>query len=122
MGAWGAGNFENDGALDYLGELTEQLAGEIDDILARGSAADADEDGESRLMPSVAILDTLCARFNGAPPQPDRVARWRDLYLAAFDRSMPGVDPSGTFMKERRPIVEQTFASLEARSKEFWPR
>jgi hypothetical protein len=122
MGTWGTGNFQNDGALDYLGELTDHFAKYIDDILLSESGADADEDGESRLVPTVAILDLLCERFDSAPPKLEKVAEWRERYLAAFDRSMPGLDADGSFMKERRPIVERTFAALEARSKQFWSR
>ncbi len=120
MGTWGAANFQNDGALDYLAEVIEKLAKEIEAILASEGRAGADEHGESRLVPSVAMIDVLCAACNGAPPKPERVASWRTRYLAAFDRSMPGLDPSGTFAKERRPIVEKTFASLEARAKAFY--
>ena len=72
MGTWGEGNFENDGALDYLGEIVDSLAKEIDTILSTNGAADADQDGESRLVPSVAMIDALCERFNGAPPNQKR--------------------------------------------------
>jgi hypothetical protein len=119
MGTWGPGNFQNDGALDYLGDLCEQLTATIDKVLADGAAA-ADEEGESTLVPAVAVLTLLAERLNGVPPKPEKVAGWRTAYLAAFDATMPGLDPKGTFIGERRPVVEQTFANLEAQARDFW--
>ena len=33
METWGAGNFDNDSAMDYLGEIEEELVTRIEDIL-----------------------------------------------------------------------------------------
>lgn len=119
MGTWGSGNFDSDGALDMIGELTDQLADAIDEILTNGTA-EADELGESHLVPRVAILDTLCKHCAASPPEPDRVVGWRDATLAAFDASMPGLDPKGDFLADRRKVIVATFASLEAEARRFW--
>lgn len=119
MGTWGSGNFESDGALDMLGDLTDEIAAAIDEILANGTA-DADELGESHLVPRVAILDALCKQCSSSPPEPDRVVGWRDAYLAVYDRSMPELDPTGEFLAERRAVIVATFASLEEEARRFW--
>jgi hypothetical protein len=120
MGTWGTGNFQNDGALDHVGDLVDNLAGQIDEILAGDNDADADESGESVLMPNVAIIAVLCDACHAAPPKPAKIIEWRKRYLAAFDRSMPGLDSRGDFTKPRREVVEQTFDRLLAGAREFW--
>jgi hypothetical protein len=111
---------DNDGSGGALCQLpTERLVQEIDRILAEDKAG-ASKQGETVLVPSVAILDLLCMHLCAAPPKPEIVIAWRDAYLAVFDRTMPGLDPTGTFLPERRSVVEATFASLETQAREFW--
>ena len=119
MGTWGSGNFQSDGALDYLGDVVDELSARIDEILASDSRAAADEEGESVLMPTVAIISVLCNTCNAVPPEPDKIADWRTRYLAVFARTMPGLDFRGDFTAERRAVVEETFDKLLARSRDF---
>jgi hypothetical protein len=61
MGTWGSGNFENDGALDYLSQVASQLVTRIEQVF-ENDVAQLDEDGEWVLMPSVQILSVLHER------------------------------------------------------------
>src|SRR5262245_28397018 len=69
MGTWAEGNFDNDGAMDYVGELVNQFAETIDDILNDEDRSMLDEEGEAILMPSVELIALICERYNVAPPE-----------------------------------------------------
>ena len=60
MGAWGVGNFENDDALDFLGEIEDEGEGAIQDIIqevAETGPEDSLEAGEaSRALAAIEIL------------------------------------------------------------------
>ena len=68
MGTRGSGNFESDGALDYVGELMNQLVEKIEAGFT-DSRTNLDEEGEAVLMPSVQILSILHEHCNAAPPE-----------------------------------------------------
>jgi hypothetical protein len=119
MGTWGAGNFENDYALDYLGELMDQLVSTVEECFEEEDGADLDEGGEERLMPSVAIMTLLSREFGAHPPKAEVVARWKKRYLKIYDDQIDGLDPSDDFKSDRRKTIEETFDSLIARAKEF---
>jgi hypothetical protein len=76
MGTWAAGNFSNDGSLDYVGQLLDQLTSTVVSCFEDGNAG-LDEGGESELMPSVAIIKVLSEQCGAAPPKPDVVEEWR---------------------------------------------
>ncbi len=121
MGTWAAGNFDSDGALDYVGELMDQLTNTIRKCFDQGNA-DLDERGESELMPSVAIISLLAEHCGAAPPKPDVVESWRHRYLAIYDDQIEGLEPKPDYKTERRKVVDMTFSSLTELSKKFWSR
>ena len=127
MGTWGPGNFDSDWALDYLGHLTDGLERYIQSILdhqPQGPGdyyqASLDELGESRLMPSVAILITLHETFGGGVPRPETVAGWRDRYLRIYDAEIDQLAPGPGFKEQRRQVIADTFARLYDLSSAFW--
>ena len=123
MGTWGAGNFDNDGALDFAGELADGLMARIDAILSdTEGASDLDECGESELMPSVALISLLCDRVGTAPPTPEKARSWRDDYVCIFDNQIGLLDPSADFERERRAEIVRTFDELLRRSLTFYER
>ncbi|MFN8555797.1 MAG: DUF4259 domain-containing protein [Dehalococcoidia bacterium] len=119
MGTWGPGIFENDGALDYIGQVMLQLEETISTCLATPGAADLDEDGESVLVPSVALLSLLSEHTGAAPPSPELVREWREAYVAIFDEQIDHLDPAPGYKEARRQVIVDTFARLEARAREF---
>lgn len=119
MGTWAAGNFDSDGALDYVGEIIDQLTNTIASCLEEGNAG-LDEGGESELMPSVAIIKVLSEHCGAAPPKPDVIQSWRNQYLAIYDEQIDGLDPDPAYKVERRATIDTTFRELVALSEEFW--
>ncbi len=121
MGRWGSGNFESDGALDYMGEVSDELAARIEDILAAADRSALDEEGEDILMPSVAVLSALHEHCHAPTPKPGAVRRWRRAYLAIFDDQINGLAPGDDgFKQERREVIDGTFGKLESQSVAFW--
>jgi len=113
MGTWGSGNFENDAALDYAGQLVDQLADRVDELL-EDDAADLDEEGEGVLMPSIAFIAALVQESQCSPPDAARIRGWRESYLMIFDEQIDGLDPDPAFKIDRRRVIEHTFDRLIA--------
>jgi len=120
MGTWGAGNFDSDGALDYIGEVADGLEDRIEECFADEESSALDEDGETVLMASVAILSVLCEHCKAPPPKPDIVARWKQRYLDIFDEELHSLETVQGYTEERRAVIEETFNKLQARADEFW--
>ena len=120
MGTWAAGNFDNDGALDYVGEVMDGLVARIEGVFAEEGAADLDEYGEAVIMPSVHIISLLHEHCHAAPPKPAVVAGWKSRYLAIFDEQIDDLEPAGDFASERRAVIENTFTKLETQARTFW--
>jgi hypothetical protein len=118
MGTWGPGNFQNDGALDWLAEVVDELE---ETVLSRidTPAADIDEEGESHLMPAVELLATLADRHGAIPPHPDVVSAWAANYLQRYDGRIDALAPSADYKKERRDVIEATFDRLLRAAKTF---
>jgi hypothetical protein len=119
MGTWNAGNFDNDSALDYVGDLIDQLTNTINSCFEDDNA-DLDEGGEGELMPSVFIIDLLSQHCGAAPPKPDVIESWCDRYVKIYDEQIDGLEPDPEFKVNRRKVVADTFSSLIATSNEFW--
>jgi hypothetical protein len=120
MGTWGPGNFQNDGAHDWLGMMQRGLEQQIEEILNHRPTspgeyplADLDELGESRLMPMVAVVALLHESFGGPLPGLGAIRRWRELYLAVYDEQIDRLGATLEFKRERRRVIAETFARLE---------
>ncbi len=122
MSTIGTGNFDNDDAMDYLGEIIELLSERVDEILADKTRRRLDEEGEGRLMPSVELIALLCERYNTATPREKTVHKWREKYLKVFDNEIDGLTPAPRpgYKEERRKTIEKTFEWLESLSRTFW--
>ncbi len=95
MGTWGAGTFEDDGALDYLGGVIDSLVERIEEILADEEWSMLDEEGEAVLVPSVHIISVLVEHCGGALPKAAQVLKWRKKYLKIFNEEIGGLAPKG---------------------------
>lgn len=122
MGTWGSGNFENDGALDYVGSIIDELSARIETCLADEESVALDEEGEAVVVPSVQIIALLCEHCKAAPPEADVVARWKEEYLAVFDEQIDHLDPVVGFKERRREVILATFDHLEKEATNFWSR
>jgi Domain of unknown function (DUF4259) len=71
MGAWGMGPFDNDAALDFLGDLTDGPAGSVADGLRSAMNAIVDETGYldgSDVDAAVAAACLIAARIDPSVP------------------------------------------------------
>src|SRR5437899_3210688 len=91
MGTWAEGNFDDDGALDYVGEIIDSLVDRIESILADKKRVALDEEGDAVLMPSVAILGLLSEHCRACPPEPKIIRRWKEKYVEVYDKQIDGV-------------------------------
>jgi hypothetical protein len=122
VGTWGAGNFDNDSALDYMGEVEEFLINRIEEILADEDRCALDEDGEGVLMPTLNIMSVLHEHCRLGLPERETVLRWKAQYLFVFDEQIDGFDPKPGHREARRAIIEATFLKLEAQAWDFAQR
>jgi len=121
MGTWAAGNFSNDGSLDFVGDLIDQLTKTVVACF-KNDNTDLDEGGESELMPSVAIIKILSEQCGAAPPKPEVIEKWRSQYLEIYDDQIDRLDPNPDYKVERRKIIDETFTGLIQLATKFWKR
>lgn len=120
MGTWAAGNFDNDQALDYMGELMDQLTKTV--IGSFEKPAGLEDGGEAELMPSVAVIKILSEECGAAPPKPNEVEDWRSKYLAIYDAEIDGLGAKSDYKIDRRKVIDETFADLIKVANNFWKR
>lgn len=120
MPTFGAGNFDSDGAMDYLGETMESFIERVEKCFSQAGCVALDEDGESVIMPTMELMAILAEECGAAPPQPAVVNTWREKYLQAFDQQIDELEPLTAYKNERRRVIEQTFDRLETQARKFW--
>mmetsp|Transcript_7476 Transcript_7476/g.15915 ORF Transcript_7476/g.15915 Transcript_7476/m.15915 type:complete len:123 (+) Transcript_7476:153-521(+) len=120
MGRWGAGNFECDGACDYIVDLVEKLSKRIDEVLDAEDGCWIEDDGDDELVPSVVVVTMLAKECGGAPPKPDVVETWKTRYLALCEEQLPGLGGSESFICERLEVLTKTFDDLLEVARQFW--
>jgi hypothetical protein len=109
MGTWGAGNFESDTALDFLGRWGAQLEKQL---IAPSSFM-----GIEKLMAVVEIWLALLQRQPRVPlvpPKRSNVESLREQVLIVFDREVALLSPKGNFASERRDVIKRSFDTLAA--------
>ena len=117
MGTFGAGNFDNDAALDLVSSVLEVATTEIE------AFCDSDDVGVEDLeaiMAAVAIHLVLDEHCRAGAPKVEFALRLRDKALAIFDEEIAELDPSGEFAAERRAVLVDTFAKYEAAARAQW--
>lgn len=114
MGTWGAGNFDNDGAKDYMDEVIAKFSLDIENCLLDKTRSAIDEDGEAILMPNVAIITVLCQHCEVAPPKLERIRNWKQSYLEIYDAQADDLFFKSEAKDARRLVIEKTFQELEA--------
>lgn len=118
MGTWDAGIFDNDEALDLVGEIVDDLQRRMEGWF--GEQEPFIEDGEGLIPPIIAIMQLLSANCGAAPPKPDLIARWKTKYLKLWDEQIDDLDPEEGFKNSRREVLVRAFKQLETTSKSFW--
>ena len=123
MGAWGSGNFEQDGALDFVWrEVQQPLLRKMKMMVEKPVYAEADEPDSGLIVAAVEILALLSEHVNAVPPKPDEVTNWKQTYLNAWDRTAADVYSKQDDVIERRSIIAATFDRLAASAVKFHSR
>jgi hypothetical protein len=122
MGTWAEGNFDNDAALDFIGDEIDRYVGVIEAIFADEQRFRLDEDAEAMLMPSIEILSLLCDHCGGVLPEDLDVAAWKARYLKIYDEHIDHLEPQGNYKQQRRAVIEATFDKLLQQHEEQWRR
>src|SRR6476646_1436739 len=113
MGTWGAGNFDSDGAFDFIDEQIDRYITLVTEICADEEYRfRLDEDAEAELMPSIELLIFLCEHCGGVLPTGLDIAAWKQRYLAMYDADINYLEPSPEIKEERRAVIERTFDRL----------
>ncbi|HVX14148.1 MAG TPA: DUF4259 domain-containing protein [Pirellulales bacterium] len=113
MGTWGSGTFENDTALDALGDLVDRLERQITRSL---KAADRDGEYERPIIALVACLRALAAAFEEVRPwlRRSEVEAWQATYFAWFDRTSPKMGAEPEFVNALRANDNDEFEKLKS--------
>ena len=106
MGTWGPGNFENDGALDYVHDVMDQFVKEAQEIF--------DDDGfdlgdlDAIIMPKIEIVITIVENCGGFIFK-HIVKDWKEKCLKLYDSEIDDYDPKEEYKVNRRKVIEKTF-------------
>ncbi len=106
LGTWGPGNFDDDGALDAVGRIADDIADVVDSSLQRPIDSISLQANMAKIAVLLALADHCHANVD------PRVAAWRDIVLHAYDRMRAGRDDE--LALERRRVIVETFDRLLA--------
>jgi hypothetical protein len=117
MGRWGASNFSNDCAMDYIGRWVDQFVKEIEYAVAEPGRMEPDE-FYGDIMPCLVALISHLHDLTGtsALPQPGVVAGWKAKYMAVWEAYIDRLNPAPGFKEARRAVLLETFDRLEHQS------
>ncbi len=113
MGAWGEGLYENDAALDCLGDTVEDLEEAIDDWFESWDSGDSSYGRaiEGYVGPLINLIRILCEHSPANPPAEERITKWRAQFFEAYDAN--AVNGWGAeSAKVRRSLFEAEFEKL----------
>ena len=120
MGMLGNGNFEQDGALNFVWqEVQKPLIQKVQSVVVKPVLAEADEPDSGPIVAAVEILALLSEHVNAAPPKPDLVALWKATFLNSWDHTASDVIFRPEDVIERRSVITATFDRLERLSHRF---
>jgi hypothetical protein len=125
MGAWGTGNFENDGSEGWLQSLCQPVLEEVRTILA--DVAQLRQDVGQGLVPAkIQLLAAVWEEANRADrgvldtplypfslPSARQLRSWRRAYLTAWEAEA-GVWGTETRIESRRRTIEDSFDRIIA--------
>ncbi|HET6915829.1 MAG TPA: DUF4259 domain-containing protein [Acidimicrobiales bacterium] len=110
MGTWGSKTFENDTAIDELGQAVDGLQGRLSEDM------DNLDDGilERPALALVAMLRALAATIQAAKEMIDhaQVVSWSDRYLTWMDENKQEFGATEEFFARYRANAAEEFASL----------
>lgn len=115
MGTWDAGPFENDAAMDYLGDVARGLEATINEFVAEPRV----DDTLDPAFAALAILNILAEKTSVSLPEANIVRGWRDAFLRCYDAQIDGLDPEPTFKEKQRDALRRELDRLVIASETF---
>ncbi|MER5353639.1 DUF4259 domain-containing protein [Kitasatospora sp. NPDC002551] len=115
MGTWGSGNFESDTALDHLSVVVDRLVDEVSQAMAGDPVElEPDEYWGVAVPCNLELLYTLALAGHGAHDLPEArvITQWKATFMAVWERSIDGLEPSPRYKEERRSVLNRTFDQL----------
>jgi Domain of unknown function (DUF4259) len=107
----GSGPFGNDHALDFVGDIRDQLVEAVESF-ARAPEIDH---GFDEAFAAIALLDLLASGTPAYRPKPDDDRRWRQAMLHCCDEEIQEMAPEGSeFVTEQRAMLVEQLDSLAA--------
>jgi hypothetical protein len=126
MGAWGAGNFQNDAAAEQLTAVCGALTDETASLIRDDEAVDPNAWGSDIILANLEMLMALAqlgrAGSGGfmdealrprALPSAETLEAWKARYLAVWDANIDSAATEG-FADERRRVAVATFDKIIA--------
>lgn len=117
MGTWGSGNFDGDTAADHLVVVTGGLVDEVEKrMTGEPVELEPDEYWGNAVPANVELLCLIADQgWVGAVLPPVATAeRWKTTFLAVWDATIDGLEPTAEFKAERRAVLVATFDRLVA--------
>jgi hypothetical protein len=115
MGTWDSGPFNNDAALDYVGDAVDSLAETIESFVESPQI----DDGFDEAFAALAVLNRVMSATQVQPTarldDPAYGQRIRAAFINCFDNQIDDMDPDPVFKAEHRSslILElDTFEKL----------
>ncbi|MFF2660017.1 DUF4259 domain-containing protein [Kitasatospora sp. NPDC058032] len=115
MGTWGSGNFESDTALDHLSLVIDRLVDEVAQAMAGDPVElEPDEYWGVAVPCNLELLFSLARAGHGAGDLPEArvIMQWKTTFMAVWERSIDGLEPSPGFKEARRSVLNRTFDQL----------
>src|SRR5262245_23595663 len=115
MGTWGPGPFQNDAALDFVGDQVAGLVATVGEFLDQPRL----DSGFACAFAALELLALLVEHTAASPPEPAEIDQWRTVFLATFEREIDAVGADDDFKRDQRKALEQVFAAIGKHAKEF---
>ena len=113
MGTWGAGNLENDYALDELSDRSAKLIKSMMARARRKSSREGDEHDYTTLFVEFEIvfaLDSKGLLMSGSLPTPEEVEKLKVSFLADWEPYyQDSLEAKPDHLKKRRQCIAATF-------------
>jgi hypothetical protein len=120
MGVSGSGNFENDSALDYIGDVVKNHINEVEQIInsnVDGSGFGVED--TDVIMAAIEVIIALCEKCYAVPPKLQLIENWKRLTLEVYDNEIDELRPDPDYKIERRQVINDTFEKLEKLSQQW---
>ncbi len=112
MGVYGAGNFDNDEAQDYIYKLIDKMIAQIEKTVSSKHGMEPDEPSSFLMMCNIDLIGLIVQHVNISLPESTTVEEWKTKYLAVWEGYIDGLDPKEGFKEERRAVITATFDRL----------